>query len=167
MDIATAVVADQQNRALGGDPVEPADVGAEVQRREQPVARQLIADVVGVALIEVGLGNSGEDLLPGPIDDVPHTRHVRSLAQVNWRLKMFANLRSRRGSHPMSLLRNGAPVWEQLRAIEDDIGRGASTAWGQPFEAVVAVREHRSFRSPQGTVGLVSREGEVGQDRGS
>ena len=29
-NIATAVIADQQNRALGGDPVEPADVGAEV-----------------------------------------------------------------------------------------------------------------------------------------
>ena len=40
---------------LGRDPVEPAHVGAEVEAREHPQARKRLADVVGVALVEVGL----------------------------------------------------------------------------------------------------------------
>ena len=39
--VAAAVVADEQNRPVGGDPVEVLDVGPEVQRRQQPGHGQL------------------------------------------------------------------------------------------------------------------------------
>ena len=52
--VAARVVADQQHRALGGDVLEPAHVGAEVDAGEHPEAGQVLADVVGVALVEVG-----------------------------------------------------------------------------------------------------------------
>jgi len=38
--------------AVGGDRLD-----GEVQRRQQPCARELVADVVGIALVEVGFGN--------------------------------------------------------------------------------------------------------------
>src|SRR6185503_19872861 len=38
-----------------GNPVEPAHFGAEVEAREHPQARKRLADVVGVAVVEVGL----------------------------------------------------------------------------------------------------------------
>ena len=52
--VAARVVAHEQRRALGGDAVEPAHLGAEVVAREHPQAGQGLADVVGVALVEVG-----------------------------------------------------------------------------------------------------------------
>ena len=52
--VAARVVADEQDRALRRDVVEAAHVGAEVEAREQPQPRQRLADVVGVALVEVG-----------------------------------------------------------------------------------------------------------------
>ena len=53
-EVAARVVADQQHRALLGDVLEAANVGAEVEAREHPEAGQRLADVVGVALVEVG-----------------------------------------------------------------------------------------------------------------
>ena len=58
------------------------NVGPEVQRGEHPKAGQLVSDVVRVALVQIGLGNPGDDLLPGPFKDVRHTRHNSTLAQV-------------------------------------------------------------------------------------
>ena len=45
-----------------GDVAQPADLAAEVEAREQPQAREVLADVVGVALVEVG---GGDPRLPG------------------------------------------------------------------------------------------------------
>jgi len=50
-DIAAAVVAHQEHGLVGRYAIESADVGPEVQRREQPGARQMIADVVGIAVV--------------------------------------------------------------------------------------------------------------------
>ena len=36
---------------------------------------------VTVTLVQIGLGNPGGDLLPGPIQDVGHTPHRSTLAQ--------------------------------------------------------------------------------------
>src|SRR5438045_2769694 len=52
--VAARVVAHEQDRALGGDLLEPLHVGAEVEAREQPHAGQGLPDVVGIALVEVG-----------------------------------------------------------------------------------------------------------------
>ena len=53
-EVAAGVVADQQHAALLGDVAQPAHLAAEVQRAQQPQARQALADVVRVALVEVG-----------------------------------------------------------------------------------------------------------------
>ena len=58
------------------------NVGPEVQGGEQPQAGQLVSDVVRVALVQIRLGDPGDDLLPGPFKDVRHTRHSSTLAQV-------------------------------------------------------------------------------------
>ncbi len=52
--VAAGVVADEQDAALLGDVAQPAHLAAEVQRGQQPQPRQALADVVGVALVEVG-----------------------------------------------------------------------------------------------------------------
>ena len=74
-EIAAAVVADEQNRPVGRNPFEAADVGTEIQRRQQPQAGKLLADVVGVALIEVCLGNAGGHLVLRPPDNIAEPRH--------------------------------------------------------------------------------------------
>ncbi len=53
-EVAARVVAHEEHRARGGDPVEVAHLGAEPDAREQPQAGQRLADVVGVALVEIG-----------------------------------------------------------------------------------------------------------------
>ena len=60
-DVAARVVADQQHRPLRGDPLQSAHVGAEVEGGEHPEAGQLLADVVGVAIVEVGSRDPGGD----------------------------------------------------------------------------------------------------------
>ena len=62
-EVAARVVADQQHRALLGDAVEAAHLGAEVEAGEHPQPRQRLADVVGVALVEVGGGHAPLGLL--------------------------------------------------------------------------------------------------------
>ena len=61
-EVAAGVVADQQDRPLLGDVAQPADLAAEVQARQQPQRGQALADVVGVALVEVGGGDAPGDL---------------------------------------------------------------------------------------------------------
>ena len=62
-DVAARVVADQQHRPLGRDPLQPAHVGAEVEGGEHPEPRQLLAQVVGVALVQVRHGDAVGDRL--------------------------------------------------------------------------------------------------------
>ena len=62
-EVAAGVVADQQHGALGWDVLEALDLGPEVEAREQPHPRQRVADVVGVALVEVRLRDAALDLL--------------------------------------------------------------------------------------------------------
>jgi hypothetical protein len=57
------VVAHQQHGPLLGDVLEAAHVGAEVQAREHPQAGKRLADVVGVALVEVRGGHAPLRLL--------------------------------------------------------------------------------------------------------
>jgi hypothetical protein len=64
------VIADQQHRPLGGNAVQATHVGPEIQRRQQPGSGQLLADIVRVALIEVGLRDARRDLMPSPFDNV-------------------------------------------------------------------------------------------------
>ena len=52
--VAAGVVADQQHRAVLGDVAQVAHLAAEPEAREQPGERQVLADVVGVAVVEVG-----------------------------------------------------------------------------------------------------------------
>ncbi|MBJ7608082.1 MAG: hypothetical protein JF887_01445 [Candidatus Dormibacteraeota bacterium] len=63
--VAARVVADQQHRTVLGDVLHAADVGAQVQAGEHPEKGQLVADVVGIALIEVGPGDAPADLQRG------------------------------------------------------------------------------------------------------
>jgi serine/threonine-protein kinase len=62
--VAAAVIADQQHRALGGNPVQAPHVGPEIQRRQQPCAGQLLADVVGVALVQAPSDDVGTTFAP-------------------------------------------------------------------------------------------------------
>ena len=48
------MVADEQHRPLLGDGPQAADLAAEPQAAEQPHAGQRLADVVGIAFVEVG-----------------------------------------------------------------------------------------------------------------
>ena len=80
--VAAAVVADQQHRAFGGNPVQARDIGPEIQRRQQPRSWQLVADIVGIPLIEVGFGDSRHDLLAGPVHDVAQGAHKGLYTQV-------------------------------------------------------------------------------------
>ncbi len=57
-EVAAGVVAHHQHRALGRDALEAAHLAAEPEAREQPQAGQRLADVVGIALVEVGLGHA-------------------------------------------------------------------------------------------------------------
>ena len=52
--VAAGVVADEQHRPLVGDVAQAADLAAVPEAGEQPHQRQVLADVVGVALVEVG-----------------------------------------------------------------------------------------------------------------
>ena len=61
--VAPRVVADEQDRPLLRDVPQAADLAAEPQAGEEPEARQALADVVGVALVEVGARDSQLDLL--------------------------------------------------------------------------------------------------------
>ena len=61
-EVAAGVVAHQQHRALGRDALEAAHLAAEPEAGEQPQAGQRLADVVGIALVEVGLGHPRLDL---------------------------------------------------------------------------------------------------------
>ena len=56
--------------------VQTSHVGAEVHRRQQPQARQLVADVIGVALVEIGLRNARGYLLSRPIHDIAESGHA-------------------------------------------------------------------------------------------
>src|SRR4051794_21433289 len=73
--VAARVVAHEQHRALLGHVAEPAHLGAEVQRGEQPQPREALPDVVGVALVEVGRGDAGPDELRDALDEVSGGRH--------------------------------------------------------------------------------------------
>src|SRR5258705_7188325 len=59
------MVADEQHRTRFGDVAQPADLAAEVEACQQPEPRQRLADVVGVALVEVG---DGDAVLNGACD---------------------------------------------------------------------------------------------------
>jgi hypothetical protein len=61
-EVAARVVADEQHRALFRDVAQAADLAAEPEAREQPHARKGLADVVGVALVEVGGRDAPHDL---------------------------------------------------------------------------------------------------------
>ncbi len=52
--VAAGVVADQQHRPLLGHVAEVADLGRGTRASTQPRERQVLADVVGVAVVEVG-----------------------------------------------------------------------------------------------------------------
>ena len=52
--VAAGVVADQQHRPVLGHVAHVADLGPVPERRQQPGQRQVLADVVGVAVVEVG-----------------------------------------------------------------------------------------------------------------
>ena len=52
--VAARVVADQQHRPVLGDAPHVAHVAAEPEAGEQPDQRQVLADVVGIAVVEVG-----------------------------------------------------------------------------------------------------------------
>ena len=73
--VAARVVADEQHRPVLGDVAQAPDLAAEVQAGQQPQPRQLLADVVGVALVEVGGAGSGA----GPATATPRTRRVGRL----------------------------------------------------------------------------------------
>ena len=70
------------------------NVGPEVQGREHPKAGQLVSDVVRVALVQIRLGDPSDDLPPGPLKDVRHTRHSSTLAQVGRFVTTGAHLRA-------------------------------------------------------------------------
>jgi hypothetical protein len=78
-EVAAAVIADQQHRPVGGNPLETAHVGPEVERRQQPQPRQLLADVVRVSLVEIGLGHPGTHLMLGPLENVAQPGHIRNI----------------------------------------------------------------------------------------
>jgi hypothetical protein len=56
------VVADEQHRPVLGHVAEPAHLAPEPDARQQPQPRKVVADVVGVALVEVGDGKPARDL---------------------------------------------------------------------------------------------------------
>jgi hypothetical protein len=60
--VAAGVVAHEQHRPLLGDVAQAANLAAEVEARKQPQARQRLADVVGIALVEVGRRHAAHDL---------------------------------------------------------------------------------------------------------
>ena len=61
--VAAGVVAHQEHGAGLGNVAEPPDLAAEPQAGQQPEPRQALADVVGIALVEVGAGYARLDLL--------------------------------------------------------------------------------------------------------
>ncbi len=56
-DHPAGVIADQQHRALPLDVVQPAHVSAEIEAGQRPQPGQRLANVVGVALVEIGGGD--------------------------------------------------------------------------------------------------------------
>ena len=66
------MVADEQHGSLARDVVQAADVGAEVEAGQRPQSRQRLADVVGVALVEVGGGDEAADPLRDRADGGGH-----------------------------------------------------------------------------------------------
>ncbi len=65
---------DQQHRPLLGDVPQAADLAAEVQAGEQPQARERLADVVGIALVEVGRRHAAGDLAREGLEQPPGQR---------------------------------------------------------------------------------------------
>ena len=115
--VAARVVAHEQHRALGRDAVEPAHVGAEVEAREHPEARERLADVVGVALVEVGLrdarlGERGDGCTtrePSSTARQPPFRAARAgrrrWATRRWRSALVVCVLSRSHPSPVRLAR--------------------------------------------------------------
>ena len=68
--VAARVVADQQHRPLLGHVAQAAHLGAEVERRGEPQRRQVLADVVGVSIVEVRARDLALDL-PGDATERP------------------------------------------------------------------------------------------------
>ena len=102
-EVAAGVVAHQQHRALLRDVLEPAHVGAEVEARQHPEAGQRLADVVGVALVEVRSRHAPLSLL-GHRGDQP-ARHLRERRRGAHRARRGA--RRRLGAGPVGRLARG------------------------------------------------------------
>jgi hypothetical protein len=71
-DVAARVVSDEQDGPVGGDLLHALHVGSEVEAREQPQARQRLADVVRVALVEIGQRDAALQLVG---QDAPERLH--------------------------------------------------------------------------------------------
>ena len=62
-----------------GNPVQVLDVGAEIQRGQQPRHWQGVANVIGIPLVEVSLGDPRRNLLPGPLLERRPVSAIRGL----------------------------------------------------------------------------------------
>ena len=124
-NVAAAVVAHQQHRPFRRNAMQSTNVGPEVQGGEHPHAWQLVSDVVRVTLVQIRLGDPGDDLLPGPFNDVRHTRHSSTLAQVGRFVKVFAPL----GSEPPYL--DASP--SNIRSTAAWMTRSGATSLGLGF----------------------------------
>jgi hypothetical protein len=65
--VAPGVVADQERRSVLRDPADVPDLSPEPDARQQPGERQVVADVVGIAIVEIG-GQPAPDLAGDPGD---------------------------------------------------------------------------------------------------
>jgi hypothetical protein len=81
-EVAARVVADEQHRPLLGDVPQAADLAAEVEARQQPQARQRLADVVRVALVEIGRRHAADDLARDGPDQPAGERSPRGVRLV-------------------------------------------------------------------------------------
>jgi hypothetical protein len=61
-DVAAGMVADQQHRPFLGDPLHVPHLAAEPDARDQPGEREVLADEIGIAVVEVG-GQAALDLV--------------------------------------------------------------------------------------------------------
>jgi hypothetical protein len=59
--VSARVVADEQDGTVVGDVAQSTDLATEPDAREQPEQRELLADVIGVALVEVSARNAALD----------------------------------------------------------------------------------------------------------
>ena len=98
-EVAARVVAHEQHRALLGDVLEAANLGAEVEARQHPQPRQRLADVVGIALVEVGRRHAPLGLLP---------RSPRSAARPSGRARRAWQATARRSAVRRSVGGRGA-----------------------------------------------------------